>query len=478
MALLDDLAALLGSQGCLVGSAVSEASRSDASRAGRHLPLALLRPATVEEVSRALALCHAAGQPVVPQGGMTGLAGGANPFGGDIALSLQRLNGIEEIDRDASTMTLRAGTILQVAQERAAEAGFLFPVDLGARGSCTVGGNIATNAGGLRVIRDGMTRDNLLGVEAVLADGTILSNLGKVVKNNTGYDLRHLFAGSEGTLGVITRAVFRLRPLPRARATALCALENYHSVLALLARSRTDLSGLSAFEAMWRDYFDMNQSLARLHLFDEAPAFSVILEAQAETSEMETFLGAAFEDGVIANALIAQTETEARDFWTVREGHAMDAHLPNIINLDVSMPVADLDDFAQSSRAEILSRFPGAHVSFFGHVGDSNLHVAVALQGGAGDTDHTVDEIVYKLVRDFGGRFPPSMASASSSARGLTTREAPPKSRRCGPSRRPWTRRGSSTRGRFCRLPVVWDAPDCSEWSGAAASCRSFKSNS
>lgn len=403
MTLFDDLAALLGPQGCLTGDAVPQAARSDASRSGHALPLALLRPASVTEVSGALALCHAAGQSVVPQGGMTGLAGGANPRAGDIALSLQRLSGIEEIDVEAATMTLKAGTVLQAAQEAAAEAGFLFPVDLGARGSCTVGGNIATNAGGLRVIRDGMTRDNLLGIEAVLADGTVLTNLFKTVKNNTGYDLRHLLAGSEGTLGVITRAVFRLRPLPRAVATALCALDGYAEVLAFLALARADLPGLSAFEAMWRDYFALSQSLAGLRLFPDPPAFAVIVEAQADTALLETFLERAYGAGLIADALVAQTEAEARDFWTVREGHALDAHLPGLINLDVSMPVGRLDDFARACRAAVLARFPGAHVSFFGHVGDSNLHVAVALPGGAGDADHAVDAIAYGLVRDLGG---------------------------------------------------------------------------
>lgn len=403
MALLDDLAALLGPQGCLAGDRVPEAARSDMSRSGRALPRALLRPATVEEVSRALALCHAVGQTVVPQGGMTGLAGGANPRADDVALSLQRLTGIEEIDREAATMTLKAGTVLQTAQEAAAEAGFLFPVDLGARGSCTVGGNIATNAGGLRVIRDGMTRDNILGLEVALADGTVLTSLGKTVKNNTGYDLRHLFAGSEGTLGVVTRAVFRLRPLPRARATALCALASYADVLALLAKARVDLPGLSAFEAMWCDYFALNRALAGLRLFAEAPAFAVILEAQTDAEVLQVFLEGAYGAGLVADALVAQTEAEARDFWTVREGHAMDTHLPGLINLDVSMPVGRLDDFARACREALLARFPGAHVSFFGHVGDSNLHVAVALPGGPRDGAHAVDAIAYGLVRDLGG---------------------------------------------------------------------------
>lgn len=266
-----------------------------------------------------------------------------------------------------------------------------------------MGGNIATNAGGLRVIRDGMTRDNILGLEVALADGTVLTSLGKTVKNNTGYDLRHLFAGSEGTLGVVTRAVFRLRPLPRARATALCALASYADVLALLAKARVDLPGLSAFEAMWRDYFALNRALAGLRLFAEAPAFAVILEAQTDAEVLQVFLEGAYGAGLVADALVAQTEAEARDFWTVREGHAMDTHLPGLINLDVSMPVGRLDDFARACREALLARFPGAHVSFFGHVGDSNLHVAVALPGGPRDGAHAVDAIAYGLVRDLGG---------------------------------------------------------------------------
>ncbi|MGB2891514.1 MAG: FAD-linked oxidase C-terminal domain-containing protein, partial [Albidovulum sp.] len=210
-------------------------------------------------------------------------------------------------------------------------------------------------------------------------------------------------AWSEGTLGVVTRAVFRLRPLPRARATALCALASYADVLALLAKARVDLPGLSAFEAMWRDYFALNRALAGLRLFAEAPAFAVILEAQTDAEVLQVFLEGAYGAGLVADALVAQTEAEARDFWTVREGHAMDTHLPGLINLDVSMPVGRLDDFARACREALLARFPCAHVSFFGHVGDSNLHVAVALPGGPRDGAHAVDAIAYGLVRDLGG---------------------------------------------------------------------------
>ena len=225
--LIAALRAALGPQAVLTGAAVGERHRSDASLTGACLPAAVLRPDTAQGIATALRLCDAAGQAVVPQGGMTGLAGGANPRLGDIALSLDRFAGIEEIDAASGTMTLRAGTVLEVAQGAAAAAGFLLPIDLGARGSCQIGGVIATNAGGVRVLRYGPARDNVLGLEAVLPDGTVISALNKALKNNTGYDLRQFLIGSEGTLGVVTRAVLRLRPLPAARRTALCALDGF-----------------------------------------------------------------------------------------------------------------------------------------------------------------------------------------------------------------------------------------------------------
>lgn len=401
--MLEELRAVLGPAGCLTGADIPDAARSDASRSGGALPLALLRPATVGEVSAALALCHRHGTPVVPQGGMTGLAGGANPDPASVALSLERLSGIEEIDTESMAMVVRAGTVLERAQDAAREAGLLLPLDLGARGSCQIGGNIATNAGGLRVIRDGMTRDNLLGIEVVLADGTVLSQLTKVVKNNTGYDLRHLFAGSEGTLGVITRAVIRLRPLPGPNRTALIALPDFSAVLRILQLARAQLPGLSAFEAMWHDYFAFSQSLLPYTLFADPPPFAVLLEAPDDPA-FDRLLEQAFEAGVITDALIAQSVSEARQFWTLREGVAMDAALPGLINLDVSLPTRQLDDFATRCRSDLHTRFPYAHVSFYGHVADSNLHVAVCL--GADSTPaevHEVDAIVYGQVRAFGG---------------------------------------------------------------------------
>jgi FAD/FMN-containing dehydrogenase len=403
--LLDELRRTIGVDAVLTGSEIGERYRSDASQTGRHLPKALLRPASVEAVAAALRICHAHHQSVVPQGGLTGLAGAANPAEADFALSLERLSGIEEIDAAAQTMTVKAGTPLETAQNAAAAQGFLLPIDLGARGSCQIGGNLSTNAGGLRVIRHGVTRDNVLGLELVLADGTVLSMLNKMTKNNTGYDLRQLFIGAEGTLGVITRAVLRIKPLPQGRSTALCALATYDDVVALLNRARGELSGLSAFEAMWRDYVRFNTQAEGIRLFDHEPDFAVIVETEGSNHDgaLETFLEKVLAEGLITDALIAQSEKERRSFWIVREGLAMDRLLPSLVNLDVSMAVGSLGTFATACAKALEERFPGCHVSFYGHIGDSNLHISVSVAGASESDLHDIDEISYRLVAAHGG---------------------------------------------------------------------------
>jgi FAD/FMN-containing dehydrogenase len=399
-ALARALRAALGPSGFLAGDAVPEAARSDWSRTGRVLPAALVRPGSTAEAAAALALLHRHRQPVVVQGGMTGLAGGANPRPGEVALSLARLAGVEEIDAEAGAMVVRAGTVLAAAQDAAAAAGFLLPIDLGARGSAQIGGLVATNAGGIRVIRHGTTRDNLLGLEAVLADGTVLCHLNRTVKDNTGYDLRHLICGSEGTLAVVTRAVLRLRPRPPPGDTALCALASFDAVLALLALARARVT-VAAFEAMWREYFALNQELAERRPFPDPPPFAVLIET--EGPGLEALLAEALEAGTITDALIAQSGAEARAFWEIREGLGMDAALPALINLDVALPPARMATFAEACAAAVRARHPGAHVSFFGHVGDGNLHIALALPGADPEAGHAAERIAYDLVRDCGG---------------------------------------------------------------------------
>src|SRR5215213_5153220 len=225
--LLSELTRTLGPDIVLAGTEVPERNRDDWSGLPPTRPLAVLRPRTTEQVSAALRICHAHRQAIVPQGGLTGLCGGARAGDGEVALSLERMVGVEEIDPATATMTVLAGTPLERVQAAADDAGFLVPLDLGARGSCAIGGNISTNAGGNRVIRYGMTREMVLGLEVVLADGTVLPGLNKLIKNNAGYDLKHLFIGSEGTLGVVTRAVLRLQPKPTCVQASLCGLPDF-----------------------------------------------------------------------------------------------------------------------------------------------------------------------------------------------------------------------------------------------------------
>jgi FAD/FMN-containing dehydrogenase len=402
MSLLDDLRAALGAAAVLEKEAMGAGAVSDMSLTGTAAPMALIRPRSTGEVSAALKLCHAAGVPVIAQGGMTGLAGGANPSGNEIAVSLELLRGIEEVDTASATMVVKAGTALEECQKAAAENGLFLALDLGSRGTCQVGGNLSTNAGGIRVIRYGMAREQVLGLEAVLADGTILSSMNRMLKNNAGYDLKHLFIGSEGTLGIITRAVLRLHPPPGEIATVLCAVPSYPQVVALLRRAQGTLGGIVAFEAMWRDYFAFNAEALKLRFFEAGHPFCVICESTSGTEAMETFLAHCLEEGIITDAIVARSHAQAREIWSVREGHPIEA-LPNLLNFDVSLPIGKIGDYAEACTTALLKRWPQAHVSFYGHVGDSNVHICVSAPYGPGEDMHDVDDIVYGMLGGFHG---------------------------------------------------------------------------
>jgi len=376
----------------------------DWSSAPKTVPPAILRPRSTEEVSRCLALCHQLGIPVVPQGGMTGLAGGGNPTFGQVVLSLDRLSGVEELDREASTVTVRAGTPLQVAQEAARDAGLYLGLDIGSRGSCQIGGNLSTNAGGNRVIRYGMARAMVLGLEVVLADGTVITALDKAMKNNTGYDLKQLFIGAEGTLGVITRAVLRLHPAPRSRTTAFLSTTGFAAGLRLLRRLQSDLGGVSAFEVMWPDFYDFvaGHSVTGVMPLPKGQPFYVLTEYEGidpvgDGDRVETALGAALEAGDVTDALIAKTEKEGRDFWTVREGLALDT-VPQLVNYDVSLAISRIGEFAERCREALTNRWPGGISTFYGHIGDGNLHISASAGAAAGNVEHEMDEIVYEIV--------------------------------------------------------------------------------
>ncbi|MBY4947300.1 FAD-binding oxidoreductase [Cupriavidus respiraculi] len=414
-ALLAELAAVLDAAGLQTGDAIETRFRKDwYAPLDPVPPVAVARPRNTAEVSAVLEICNRHRQPVVPQGGLTGLAGGATPAGGELVLSLERMRGVEEIDGQAGTMTVMAGTTLQAAQEAARAADWLLPVDLGARGSCQIGGNIATNAGGNRVIRYGMMRDQVLGLEAVLADGTVITSMNKMLKNNAGYDLRQLFVGTEGTLGVVTRAVLRLAPLPATTQTALCALSRYEDVVQLLRHAQRRLAGrLSAFEVMWADFYELvttRVSGVRAPL-PAGHAFYVLLDLQGDDAgqdapAFESMLEAAMDAGWIQDAAVAASHKEAQSFWQLRDAVAEFPVMwaPNAA-FDVSLPIGQIGMFAEALRMAVLRQWPRAELVNFGHVGDSNLHVSVYLPDVSlhDFPEHEISEVVYRVVQDFGG---------------------------------------------------------------------------
>ncbi|HEX3349195.1 MAG TPA: FAD-binding oxidoreductase [Acetobacteraceae bacterium] len=373
-------------------------------------PAVVVYPRSTEEVASVLRTCNEHRIPVVPQGGLTGLAGGAAPVPGCVALSLIRMRAVEEVDAAGTTMTVQAGVPLQVIQEAADAAGLLFPMDIGSRGSCQIGGNVSTNAGGVRVLRYGMTRDLVLGVEAVLADGTVLSSLNKMQKNNTGYDLKQLFIGSEGTLGVITRVVLKLFPKPVSVSTAFCALPDYDSVLEFLKRTRTGLGAtLSVFEVMWPEFYALYcKNFERRPLPEGGSSINVLIEAMGSDHERDeahftATIEAAMEAGIITDAAIAQSGRQAAEIWELRDSVAEFSRTfgPHA-GFDVSIPVARIGKFVRECGAVLERRQPGVRVLWFGHMADSNLHINIAIdQGGAPKQD--IEAIVYGCVRDYGG---------------------------------------------------------------------------
>lgn len=371
---------------------------------------ALLRPRSTEQVALILRLCYEIGQTVVPIGGLSNLVQATDSNAEDILMSLERMNRVESLDVGTATMTVQAGTVLQMAQENAAQAGFMLPVDFGARGSCVIGGMIGTNAGGNRVLRYGMTRDMVLGLEVVLPDGTVISNLTPYLKNNTGYDLKQLFIGSEGTLGVVTRAVLRLYPLPATRQTAMLAVRDFSVVGTLLQHFQRTLGGrLVAFEALWHDWYALNSGkYSRCRPpFTQPYSYYLLVESEGSDSErdgaqFEAALEAAFEAGWLEDAAIASSESERLNLWEIREGgEGLSQCYIHSQTFDVSMALSTMPEYANAVRVQLAQTAPSADLYVFGHVGDGNLHLVV----GYRETPdlHAVEQEVYQALLPFHG---------------------------------------------------------------------------
>jgi len=405
--LVSRLKALVGESAVLTGDDAVPAGMAR-SRLGK--PIAVVRPASTEQVSAVLRLCHELGQAVVPWGGCTGLVEGARADGA-VALSLQRMNRIEEIDAEGATMTVECGCVLQTACEAAEAKGLFFPLDLGARGSATIGGNISTNAGGNRVLRYGMMRELVLGLEVVLADGTVMSSLNHLIKNNAGYDLKHAFIGSEGTLGVVTRAVLRLRPKPVSQNMALLAVDAFAHLPKLLRNLERGFGGtLSAFEVMWSDFY---QLVTTPPAKGQAPiphghAYYVLIEAlggdqEEDSARFERVLAAELENGDIADAVIAKSRDECARIWALRDDVLQVARNAPIFTFDISLTLGKIENYITEVRDGLKSRWPDMTLMVFGHLGDGNLHLIPGVGDGSAQAHRDVEEIIYGALRRQGG---------------------------------------------------------------------------
>jgi FAD/FMN-containing dehydrogenase len=343
---------------------------------------------------------------------MTGLVEAARPRKREIVISLERMNKVENTNIETGAMIVQAGTPLQVIQETAGKHDLFFPLDLGSRGSCTIGGNLATNAGGNRVIRYGMTRDMVLGLEVVLADGTVIDSMNMFIKNNTGYDLKHLFIGSEGTLGIITRAVIQLVPKPRSQSVAFCGMADFESVVRFLGFMKAELgSHLSAFEVLWAPTYALitrNVPGIRKPL-EDCHAFYVLVEslgsdASQDRESFETALARSFEAGLVTDAVLSRSEEEAAGFWNVRDSLARAAATRKpTVAFDISLSIDKMAQFSDEVQRGIVSEWPGAALFIGGHLGDGNLHVIVAAHGVTPFPKEPIEDLVYGVVERLRG---------------------------------------------------------------------------
>jgi FAD/FMN-containing dehydrogenase len=415
--LIDSLRGVLGDRHVLTDSADMAPYCSD--WRGRYFgaPLAIVSPGDTPQVAEVVRLCAGAGVAIVPQGGNTGLCGGATPIAGEVVVSLRRLNRVRAIDVANNTITVEAGCTLAAVQEAAAAADRIFPLSLAAEGTATIGGNLATNAGGVQVLRYGNARELCLGIEVVLPDGRVWNGLRGLRKDNTGYDMKHLFIGAEGTLGLITAAVLKLYSRPRSIATGWASVPTPAAAVALLTRLREAIGGrVTAFELVSRPALELvlkNVPGSRDPLPDRAP-WQVLIEL---SDTMETDLATALEDvlaeavgaGIAGDAAIARNLAQAKAFWALRENISEAQKIEGVsIKHDISLPVSRIAGFIERSDAALTAAFPGVRIVCFGHVGDGNLHYNQSkpqAQDNAAFVAQTpaVNRIVHDIVDELGG---------------------------------------------------------------------------
>jgi FAD/FMN-containing dehydrogenase len=407
--LLQRLTSLVGPAGVITGGSDLEPYAVDWRKLFPGKPACVVRPSSTEQVAGIVQICREAGAAIVPQGGNTGLAGGAvpDPSGTQVVLSLNRMAAIRHVDPVGLTIEAEAGCILNVAQDAAASAGRLLPISLAAEGSATIGGVVAANAGGVNVLRYGMTRSLVLGLEVVLPDGTVVNGLRRLRKDNAGYDWKQLFIGSEGTLGIVTAAVLRLLPRPKHAVTALLSVVNPAAALRLLALAQDELGDqISAFELISA----ISMQLVAKHAGLKAPIaegeWFVLIEAASSLAGLreaaEAMLGSAFEQEIALDGVIAESGAQAAQLWALRE-HVTEseAREGKSVKHDVSVPLTEVPRFLSEAGEALAAGAPGTRVNAFGHLGDGNIHYNVLV--GADHDAGTVNRIVHDVVAAFGG---------------------------------------------------------------------------
>lgn len=404
----EQIVAVTGSSAILTGDDVLSRSCDPLSVKPTQASM-IVRPGDTEQLAKVVGVCAQSNQSMVVHGGRTGVAGGAYSNADDVVISLERMNKIEDICMASQTAVVQAGVTLEALQNAVQVQGLFYPVDLGSKGSATLGGTIATNAGGNRVIRWGMTRQNILGIEAVLADGTVVSSLGRLLKNNTGYDLKHLFIGSEGTFGIVTRAVVKLVPLPSTHHVAFVSVPSFDKVIALLALARR-LPILSAFEVMWSDFY----TLAVPDASSKGPVppgqpYYILIEGlgyneAADQMVFNEFLEEALASDLLVDAVVAGSEKQCQDFWRIREGtEVIVREMSPFIAFDISVEIPSVEAYLNAVREALRTTYPDARFVTFGHLGDNNIHLGITVGPDTHEVAQHVEQLVYDALPAFGG---------------------------------------------------------------------------
>ncbi len=374
--------------------------------------VALIMPTSTDEVSKILKICHEHNQPVIAFGGLTNLVGGTETTGNEVIISTEKLNQIEEVDPMSRTITVQSGVILEEVQQEAAKHDLLFPLNFGAKGTARIGGVIASNAGGLRVFRYGMTRSLVLGVEAVLADGTIISSMKKIIKDNSAYDLKQLFVGSEGTLGVITKAVLKLVEAPKSRASAFVAMNEFDQVVSFLKHMDGGLGGiLSGYELMWDNYYTLATTAPALSKppIPQGYKYYVLIEAlgsdlEKDKARIEALAEEAFTKGIIEEAVFANTHADLDWFWKIREDvHAVVSQMKHDQHFDISLPIPLIGNMVDDMLSKLHSLEGVGKVISFGHIADGNIHFVVEKEHLRKQLTEAINDIIYGPLMEVGG---------------------------------------------------------------------------